>query len=183
MIGDTPATNPKTLIGRSIETSISELSGRPGRDFYRIKLAVERIDDKSVYTRFNGYSALKEHVTRVIRKRTQTVESIMYLDTKDKWRIQMSSMAILNRNTEMSVRKKIRAFMEEYLKDKAEKTSMDDLILDIISANLQKSIKKAGTKIYPIRFFEVTKIEVKSVPKAEQVKDEAKSEPVKDEAK
>ncbi len=164
VIGDTPATNPKTLMGRNIEVGLSELQGRPGRDFYRILLAVERIDDKSVYTRFNGYTALKEHVTRVIRKRSQKIESIMYLETKDKWRLQVSSMAILNRNTEMSIRKKVRAHMEKALQEMAARSSIDDLVRAVVSASLQKSIKRSGTKIYPVRFFEVTKIEVKEVP-------------------
>jgi small subunit ribosomal protein S3Ae len=164
VIGDTPATNPKTLMGRNMEVSVSELQGKAGRDFYRILLAVERIDGKSVYTRFNGYNALKEHVTRVIRKRTQKIDSIMYIDTKDKWRLQISSMAILNRNTEISVRKKVRAHIEEKLRKIGEESGIDDLVKDIVSTDLQKSIKKSGTKIYPIRFFEITKIEVKSVP-------------------
>jgi ribosomal protein S3AE len=151
-------------MGRNMEVSVSELQGKAGRDFYRILLAVERIDGKSVYTRFNGYNALKEHVTRVIRKRTQKIDSIMYIDTKDKWRLQISSMAILNRNTEISVRKKVRAHIEEKLRKIGEESGIDDLVKDIVSTDLQKSIKKSGTKIYPIRFFEITKIEVKSVP-------------------
>lgn len=179
VIGDTPATNPKTLMGRNIEVGLSELQGRHGRDFYRIMLAVDRIDDRSAYTRFNGYTALKEHVSRIIRKRTQKIESIMYLETKDKWKLQVTSMAVLNRNTEMSVRKTMRAYMEKFLKERAGKSSIDDFVKDIISANLQKSIKRSGTKIYPVRFFEVTKIEVKGVPEAE--KGPAKAETAKKE--
>jgi small subunit ribosomal protein S3Ae len=169
VIGDTPTTNPKNLIGRNMEVGLSELTGRPGRDFYRIRLAVDRVDSKSAYTRFNGYVALKEHVTRIIRKRTQKIESIMYLDTKDKWRIQVTSMAILNRNTEMPVRKKVRAHMEESLKEMAANYTMDDFLRNMINLNIQKGIKKSGTKIYPVRFFEITKIEVKKAPERVEV--------------
>ena len=165
-IGETPATNPKTLATRNLEVSLSELTGQRGKDFYRVILAVDRIDGKSIYTRFNGYNALKEHVMRVIRKRSQKIESIMYVDTKDKWRLQVSTMAILNRNTEVSVRKRVRAHIEKMLAESAAKSNIDDFVRSVVTANLQRSIKKSGTKIYPVRFCEVSKIEVKSVPSA-----------------
>ena len=176
VIGDTPTTNPKNLIGRNMNVGLSELQGRHGRDFYRIMLIIDRVDEKAAYTRFNGYNALREHVTRIIRKRTQKVDSVMYLETKDKWKLQVSSMAVLNRNTEMSVRKLMRAHIEKCLVEKARNSSIDELVRDVVSANLQRSIKKSGTKIYPIRFFEVTKIEVKGVPqkKAEPTEAAAK---------
>ena len=56
-VGETPATNPKTLAGRNIEVSMSDLTGQYGKDFYRVMLAVERIDGNTLHTRFNGYTA------------------------------------------------------------------------------------------------------------------------------
>ena len=164
VVGETPATNPKTLTGRNIEVSLSDLTDQRGRDFYRVLLAVDRVEGRSAYTRFNGYNALKEHVTRMVRKRSQKIDSIMYLETKDKWRIQVSTVAVLNRNTEVSVRKKVRAHIEKALEEHARKSSMDDFVKSVVSTNLQRSIKKSGTKIYPIRFCEIAKIEVKSIP-------------------
>jgi len=168
VIGDTPATNPKTLMGRNIEVGISDLTGRPGKDFYRITICVDRIDEKSAYTRFNGYRALKDHVMRIVRKRSQKIDSIMYLETRDKWKLQVSSMAILNRNTEISVKKSVRVHMEKALAEFAGNCSIDDFVKGIIEVRLQKGIKRSGTKIYPVRFFEVTKIEVKGMPSANE---------------
>jgi small subunit ribosomal protein S3Ae len=177
-IGETPATNPKTLVGRNIEVGLPELLGKPGRDFYRLVLAVDRIDEKAVYTRFNGYTALKEHVMRIVRKRTQKIESIMYVNTKDRWKLQVSSVAILNRNTETTLRKRVRAHIDKELAERVSRTGIDELVNSIISANLQRSLKKSGTKIYPVRFFEITKIEVKDYPKGKAETKSAEIKPV-----
>lgn len=165
-IGETPATNPKTLMGRNIEVGLPELLGQSGGDYYRVNLAIDRIDKNAAYTRFNGYSTLKEHVMRVVRKRTQKIESVMYIKTKDEWRLQISSIAILNRNTETAVKKKVRARLEAFIKDAAAQSSIDSFVKSIFSSNLQRKVKKAGSSIYPIRFVEVSKIEVKGVPSA-----------------
>ena len=115
-------------------------------------------------TRFNGYRALKEHVLGMVRKRAQKVESVIYVKTMDDWKLQVSSVGILNRNTETAVKKKARAFMEKAMRESAEKSGIDDFVKSIISSNLQRGIKKSGSRIYPIRFFEVARIEVKGVP-------------------
>jgi small subunit ribosomal protein S3Ae len=165
VIGETPATNPKTLMGRNIKVGLPELLGQPGNEFSRVSLLIDRIDNNVAYTRFNGYSTLKEHIMRVVRKRTQKVESIMHVDTKDKWKLQVSSVAILNRNTETAVKKKVRAHMEGLLKRMASEANTDELVRNIINTKLQRTIKKSATKIYPVRFFEISKIEVHQVPK------------------
>ncbi len=164
VIGETPATNPKTLMGRNIEVSLSDLIDKPGKDFSRVVFSVNRIEKKAAYTRFNGYVTLKEHVMRMVRKRTEKVQSVIYVETKDKWRLQVTSVAILNRNTESSVTKKVRSGMEKMLSDTVASVTLDDFLKSIISTGIQKDIKKFGNKIYPVRFYEIEKIEVKGVP-------------------
>ena len=43
------------------------------------------------------------------------------------------------------------------------KATLDDFVNKIVNGSIQKNIKKIGSKIYPIRFFEFEKIEVKKV--------------------
>jgi small subunit ribosomal protein S3Ae len=164
VIGETPTTNPKTLIGRNIEVSLSDLLGVKAKGFYRVVLKVDNIDNKVAHTRFEGYSTLKEHIMRVVRKRSQKIENILYVKTKNDWRLQVSSIAILNRNTETAVKKKVRDYVTKSLQEKASSSSIDDFLKAIISGNLQRFIKKSGSRVYPIRFFEIAKIEVKGVP-------------------
>ena len=109
-ITETPTTDPKTLIGRNLEVNVSELLKQPQKYYMKLVFRIDNVDDKDkrAYTRFNGYSVSKEHVYRVVRKRVQKVESVIDTETSDKWKLQISSIMILNRNTESEVQRKIR---------------------------------------------------------------------------
>jgi small subunit ribosomal protein S3Ae len=170
-IGETPATNPKTIVGRSIEVGFSEITGQQGKDFYRVSLVIDRIDKRNVYTRFGGYATLKEHVMRVVRKRTQKIQSILDVRTRDGWKLHINSVAILNRNTETAVKKKARAHIERSLRAAAEKSGIEELVKSVMNTSLQRGIKKSGSRVYPIRFFEVAGIRVTGIPEGKRVHD------------
>jgi small subunit ribosomal protein S3Ae len=167
-ITETPTTDPKTLMGRNLEVNVSDLLKQPQKYYMKLVFKIDNIDDKEkrVYTRFNGYFVSKEHVYRVVRKRIQKVESVIYVETSDKWKLQISSIVILNRNTESEVQRKVRKHVESFIKEQASKLSIDDFVKLVVNGVLQMKIKKSGTKIYPVRFSEITKIEVKRVPSA-----------------
>jgi small subunit ribosomal protein S3Ae len=163
-IAETPTTNPKTLIGRNVEVSLGDLTGQYGRDYYRLVFRVDGVDGKSVTTRFNGYSTLKEHIMRVVRKRSQKIEVVSDVQTRDSWKLQATSVAVLNRNTESAVQTKVRHFIADEMKKLAEASTIDNFVRQVTSGGLQRDIKKRGCKIYPVRFFEIARIEVMKAP-------------------
>lgn len=165
-INETPTTDPKTLVGRNIEVSVSELLKQPQKYFMKVIFRIDKIDEKSrtAYTRFNGLAVNREHIYRMVRKRIQKVETTYYVETKDKWKLQVTTVAILNRNTETEVQSKMRKHLEERVKEEAGNLDLDDFIKLVVNGILQVKIKKSGSKIYPVRFTEISKIEVKSFP-------------------
>jgi len=163
-LADTPAMDPDSLMGRNLEMSVSDLMGQPGKYYMKIFFKVTEVDSRNAYTRFNGYSVAREHLSRMVRKRNQKVESVDYFSTKDGWKIQVTSIAMLNRNTESEVQKKVRRAIVSRLEETAKKSGVDDILKKIIEGSLQKEMKKIGSKIYPVRFFEVAKIEVVKAP-------------------
>jgi ribosomal protein S3AE len=124
------------------------------------------VDSRNAYTRFNGYATTAEYLYRVVRKRNQKVESTDNFDTKDGWKLQITSMAILNRNTESEIQKKVRSVMVRHIDETAKKSGMDDLVKKVLEGSLQREIRKLGSKIYPVRFCEIAKIEVAKAPNA-----------------
>jgi small subunit ribosomal protein S3Ae len=163
-IAQTPATDPKTIVGRNVEVSMRDMMGRQGKDYQKIRFMMERVEGKNVFTRFNGYSCVREFVSRFVRKRSDKIEVISDIRTRDMWELQISSVAIMNRNVDTNIRRKSRAWVNEQLAEAASSAGIDDFVRLIISGTVQHKIKKQGSRIYPIRFFEVTKIEVAGSP-------------------
>ncbi len=165
-VSETPATDPKSLAGRTVEATLAELLGDQRRNFMKVIMKIEEIKGNNAYTRFNGLVTSRDHLNRFIRKRTQKVEIIQDFMTKDRWKIRLKSVAILNRNTEAMLKKKMRKHVVGQLMKKVKSSTIDDLVRGIISGNTQAHIRKTGNKIYPVRFFEISKLEVLSAPKA-----------------
>ncbi len=105
---------------------------------------------------------LKEHIFRVVRKKLDKIMTFDELETKDGWKLQVTAVTVMNRNTNIDVRKKIRELVKESLRAAASKSSIDEFVKSAIGGTLQMNIKKAGNKIYPVRFSEIEKIEVLS---------------------
>ena len=160
-IGETPTTDAKLLPGKVIEVSLPEVGG-PGQKFYvKLKFKTDKVEGKSVLTKFHGLSLMNEHMYRIVRKRMQKAELVTYVDTKDGWKLQLTFIAMLNRNTNSSVQNEIRVSSEKSLRDFASKNTIDEFVKAVTAGSIQHSIRKMGNRIYPIRFSEITKIEVK----------------------
>ena len=163
-LAETPTMDSANLIGRNLEIGASELLGQPQKYYMKLFFKVTDADSRNAYTRFNGYATSREYIYRVVRKRNQKVESTDYFDTRDGWKLQITSMAILNRNTDSEIQKKVRIIMVNHIAEAAKKSGVDDLVKKVLEGSLQKEIRKLGTKIYPVRFCEIAKIEVVKAP-------------------
>jgi len=160
-IVETPAIDPKMLIGRTIESNVSELMGQPDKYYMTLKFKITSVDDNRAFTQFHGYSCAKEHLFRIIRKRSQKVRDVRDVETRDGWKLQVVSLVILNRNTDIEIRRKVRKIMGSGIEECAKNAGIDSFIRSITSGILQKEIRKLGNKIYPVRFSEIESIEVK----------------------
>lgn len=161
-LAETPTTDPKTIVGRNIQIGFDELTGNPSKYYMKLQFVIERVDGTKALTRFNGYSTSREYLFRVIRKRTQKIRIINNLETKDGWKLQITTVVVLNRNADVGIQRKIRLKLDASLKETAKKQKIDELVKMITSSVLQQNLKKTGTKIYPVRFTEIEKVEVLS---------------------
>jgi len=173
-IAETPATDPKTLMGRTIEVSVNDLLGQRGKDYQKLKFKVDRIENKVAYTVFNGYHVVREFLSRVVRKRLQKIEIIGDFKTKDEWLLHISAIAIMNRNVERNIQTKVRLWVMDNIRQGTEKAGVDEFVKYIVSGTMQHRMKKQGSKIYPVRFFEIAKIQVTKMPEEPKTEGKAK---------
>lgn len=143
-----------------VEVSLSDLMSQPQKHYMRLFLKTVELDGRSLRTVFGGFVLSKEQIFRIVRKRTDKLEVVNTVQTKDNWTIQVTTIAVLNRNAETSVQKKIRNEVDRFIKDRASNSTMDEFVKLVINNIFQVGIKKTCSKIYPVRFSEIAKIEV-----------------------
>jgi len=169
MLGQTPTTDPKTIMGRNIAIGVSDLVGDRSKYYMKINLRINKIEGKTALTVFNGFECIRERLMRMVRKRNQKVEGVFDVMTKDSWFLRVKPVTILNGNTTAAVQNKMRIFMREFLNDFSKNNKMSDILKKIISTELQMRIKREGSKIYPVRFSEIARIKVLKSPEIKYV--------------
>ena len=103
---------------------------------------------------------MPEYVYRNVRAGLQKMEAIDTVDTRDGWNLQLTVSIILNKNTMVNIQKKSRDFVMDYLRAEAAKLTIDEFIKPLTAGVYQKKLKKDASKIYPVRFLEIGKVEV-----------------------
>ena len=164
LLAETPATDPNSIIGRNVEVSVAEIMDNPNKYYMKLKFRLDSMDGKKIYTRFNGFSVLREYIIRSVRKGAEKVYGIGEFETKDGWKLQISTVTILNRASDLNIQKKVRKMIQEYLAEDSKKSTIDDFVKNVVEGVYQKHLRKTGNKIYPIRFMEIEKIEVMKAP-------------------
>ena len=159
-LGDIPTTDPATLTGRVLEVSVSELEGNMDKYYMKLRFKITGLENGKAVTEFDGFGLVREQVFRITRKRTSKVEIVINVETKDKWLLHLKIFAILNRAVDFQIERKLRLRVMELLKEFISTANVEDVVKTACDGLIQKNIKKFGSKIYPIRFCEIVKIDV-----------------------
>lgn len=162
VIGETPTLDADALVGKTIEASLMDMGGDPSKYFYKLKFRITSVQGGRAMTRFEGLSCTRDYVLRMSQRRTRQVRVIMDMRTKDGWSVRVKAINVMNRVVQSSISKKIRKITEEMVKSAASQLNMYEFLNEIISGALQTEVKETGSKIYPVRIFEITAIEVYS---------------------
>ena len=163
-VGETPATDAKILPGRVIEVALSEMSNQQSKYYMKLFFKVTDVSGKSVNTEFAGYEALREHVSRFLRKLSEKIEATETFTTTDGWGLQFTISAVATRSTESEVERKVRKAIVETARASITAKGLEAVVKSVVAGELQKELKKSANKVYPLKFLEVAKIEIISRP-------------------
>ena len=130
------------------------------RGHLKLIFKINSLKEKQAFTEFSGLECSPEYIYRNIRAGLQKMEAIDWVDTKDNWKLQVTASIILNKKSAFNIQSQSRKFIIDFLKDSASKSTLDDFLKNIVIGAYQKKLKKDASKIYPVRFLEISKIEV-----------------------
>ena len=159
VIGETIAIEPKQLIGRVVETSLTDITGDATKYYLKFYFKIDDVKDKKAITRFFGHDCTRDFLARIVRRRTTRIDTNDIVKLKDN-KIRIKSIAISNRRVSEEVERKIRKNIRELIIENVSKMKTEEFVREIIDGKLQQKIRKAISKVYPLRHFEFRKTEV-----------------------
>jgi small subunit ribosomal protein S3Ae len=162
VIGETPASDPELVIGRTVEANLFEIKQDPLRYYLTLKFKINRVEGKNAYTVYHGHYCTRDFITRIVQKRTSRIDTNEVFEFED-GKLRIKTITITDGRARYNVRKAIRKKINEILAEYCKGRKIEDFVKDMVEGKLQQEILSHIKKIYPIRVFEFHKTHVEEL--------------------
>lgn len=158
--GDSVADEPSKLIGRRVEMTLGDLTGKLIKSSnLKLVLEIDDVDHNVAYTKFIGHKVDNGYLRSLARKGISKIDSNINVRTKDGEEMCVKSSSFTLKKASGSQVKLIRKVMEEIIINRASSLELSNYVQEIILGKLSSDIYKAAKKVYPLRRVEITKTE------------------------
>lgn len=158
-IGETPVGDPKTLMGRKVDVYLINLIEDLNKYYIKFYFKVKEIKDNKAYTEFAGFECLRDYISRMIRYGIKIIDTNQDLTTSDKVKLRVKTITITSKKMKKIIEIELKRFVEEKMKKNVETNKLNEFIEKTINDNFKHSLMNEGSKIYPIRTFEIRKVQ------------------------
>lgn len=160
IVGETPAADPKQLIGRRMEVSMLNISREYSKFYIKLILSISNIEGNKAYTSFVGHDVMRERVYRMVQRRTRRIDVIQDVVTKDGKKLRVKTLFVLIRRTNSAIKNSARSLAKNMIETIAKESDFEHFIEMIIRGDLQQIVRKECSKVYPVGNVEVRKTEL-----------------------
>ncbi len=158
-LGETLATEPEALIGRSLETTLSELSGGTdvARAHIKLRFAIEdaNAQDHVANARFVGHELTSDYIRRLARRKRSKIDLSTTVTTKDGVEITLKPVAVSEHRLQAKLRTRLRAKLRELLVTIAAQKAAGELVRDMLDGELGKALSNGLRPLYPLKKIEI----------------------------
>ncbi|MCD6575894.1 MAG: hypothetical protein J7K73_01910 [Nanoarchaeota archaeon] len=159
-IGETLGKDEQSIIGRTIKVPFSEISGDITKHNIVIKLKITKVTGEHAYTTIASYELSKPFLQRMIRRRTTKIEVVKDLRLKDGKKYRIKVVAVTLHRTSSSQQSALVKAIEKEIENSIPSQDIESLIASLSIGKLQREMQKKISKVYPLRFFDVRKVEL-----------------------
>lgn len=163
-IGETPASDPRLLEGRVLETTLGDLIDDFSKSHIKLYFQIEKVEGNRAITSFVGHDMASDYIRSQVRRRASKVDCICTVTTRDGYKLRVSSMVTTLRRIQSSQIRAIRKGMREVVERRATERNFDQFIQEVVLGKLSSDIYKVVKKICPVKRAEVRKTKVLSTP-------------------
>jgi len=154
-IGETLADSEESLIGRSLEVNLANITNDPKSQNIKIKFKINQVKGNEAYTEVYRYELSSTYIKRVVKPTKNKVDDSILFATKDNIKIRIKPLFLTKALVKKSILTMLRIKSREYLQNYFKENEYKKLIQDLVSHNIQKDLKNILKKIYPLNTAEI----------------------------
>jgi small subunit ribosomal protein S3Ae len=159
-IGKSLAAEPESVIGRRFAANAIELTNDFNKYYLKFFFRVVKVEGKKAHTEFDGFECTRDYISRMVLYHVRRIDIIKDLLTKDGIKLRVKTLIITPKGIGKKSLKDLKEAATEKIVDFVKSNTVEDLIKKILTDELKNKSFQDLRKIYPIRYFEIRKVEV-----------------------
>jgi small subunit ribosomal protein S3Ae len=172
-IGETMAEEPEKVVGRTIETTLGELTDDQGQNNTKLTFRVTDVGSDTAYTEFVEHELTRDYLRSLVRRGASKVDATVTALTTDEYRVRIQPVAFTTKKADRSQERAIRRVMIDIVEEAADDRSFEGLIESVADGRLSSAIYADAKTIYPLRRVEIQKLSLEARPEEVAAEEEA----------
>ena len=159
-LGETPSADATSLIGRTTEVTVHDLTGDFSKMHVKLKFKVDDVRGFEAHTIFIGQDLTSDYIRRLTRRKKTKTDHVIDVTTKDGYKVRIKPMSITDQRIQASQESAVRNLMTAETQKLAADMTISELVKAVISGELAKRLSIISKVIVPIKRVEIRKTEV-----------------------
>lgn len=172
-IGRTLSGDPKSLMGRVLETSLYEFTGDPADQRTKLFFQITSVEGAKASTVFKGHEYGRDYLRSLVRRGSTRLDGIFDVTTKDGYHMRVSIVAFSLKRVKASQETAVREIMRKIVNEKAKTLNFDQFAHELVMEMITRDIYNEAKKIFPIRQVGARKSKLAAMPGIEKAVEEA----------
>lgn len=157
-IGETMASEPEQVVGRTLELTLQEVSGGAdiGKAHIKLRFQIERVSAENVAeSRFIGHELTSDYVRRLARRKRSKIDTSLPVTTKDGVEIILKPVAVGEQRLQTRLRAELRAKLRSLLTEEAAQKTAPEFVREMLQGELGKLLSHGLKTLYPLKKIEI----------------------------
>jgi small subunit ribosomal protein S3Ae len=160
VIGKTCATDINKITGRTLKTSLMDLSGS-FKDIHKLMtFKLTEIKGAMAHTEFYEYELSRDYMRSMVRNHRSRIDGIVNLKLTDGSRVRVTVFSVTPMRAKASDKHEIRQIIFRTLLEETKDLNLASFVNKIIDNSLNASIYEAVENYFPLKILEIAKIKV-----------------------
>jgi len=174
-IGETPATESKNVVGREVNISLAAVLNDMKKQNINVTFKITKLEGSNAITEVKKFEISPSYVRRQIRKDRDRVDDSIVLKTADKKDVVLKPFLVTKNPVNNSKKTLLRKMARQELKDYVSKVTYSELVQDLISTKIQKTLGNVLRKVCPLRSADIRVMEIVQKSELENIESPAEN--------
>ncbi|RCU48135.1 30S ribosomal protein S3ae [Haloplanus salinus] len=172
-LGQTVADEPEKVIGRTIETTLGELTDDAGANNTKLTFKITDVGSDAAYTEFVKHELTRDYLRSLVRRGASKVDATITVLTTDDYRVRVQPVAFTTKKADRSQEQAIRRIMIDIVEDAAAERDFQSFVESAVEGRLSSAVYGDAKTVYPLRRVEIQKLTLEARPEEVAAEEEA----------